>query len=87
MLNGIKRGALLAGLLAAALAGFRATPALSVDSPVRIRLATLAPKGTSLHQALLGMGEKWRRSGVELSIYTDGTMGGEADTVRRIRVG
>lgn len=87
MLNGIKRGAVLAGLLAAALAGLRVTPALSVDPPVRVRLATLAPKGTSLHQALIAMGEKWRRSGVELTIYTDGTMGGEADTVRRIRVG
>jgi TRAP-type C4-dicarboxylate transport system substrate-binding protein len=36
------------------------------------------------------MGEKWKKSSggaVALTIYTDGTMGGEADMVRRIRVG
>ena len=56
----------------------------------RIKLATIAPKGTSFHQILLEMGEKWRAApggGVALTIYTDGTMGGEADMVRRMRVG
>jgi TRAP-type C4-dicarboxylate transport system substrate-binding protein len=56
----------------------------------RVRLATLAPKGSSFHQILLEMGEKWRRAaggGVALTIYTDGTMGSEADMVRRMRIG
>ena len=56
----------------------------------RVKLATLAPKGSSFHQILLEMGEKWRDApggGVTLTIYTDGTMGGEADMVRRMRVG
>lgn len=56
----------------------------------RIKLATLAPKGSSFHQVLLEMAEQWRASpggGVTLTIYTDGTMGGEADMVRRMRVG
>lgn len=56
---------------------------------VRIRLATLAPKDTSFHKSLQTMGEKWRQasgSKVALTIYTDGTMGGEADMVRRMRV-
>ena len=67
-----------------------ATSALSAAGPTRVKLATIAPKGTSLHQVLQGMGEKWRRApggGVALTIYTDGTMGGEAEMVRRIRVG
>ena len=63
---------------------------LGAQAPTRIRIATLAPKGTSIHQALQVMGEKWKQASggsVELTIFTDGTMGGEADTVRRIRVG
>lgn len=59
-------------------------------APARIKLATLAPKGTSFHQVLLTMAEQWRSApsgGVQLTIYPDGTMGGEADMVRRMRVG
>lgn len=62
----------------------------AAETPTRIRLATLAPKGSSFHQILLAMGEKWRQApggGVALTLYTDGTMGGEADMVRRMRVG
>ncbi len=58
--------------------------------PVKVRLATLAPKDTSFHKSLLSMGEKWRQASggqVTLTIYTDGTMGSEADMVRRMRVG
>lgn len=56
----------------------------------KIRLATLAPKDTSYHKSLQAMGEKWRQASggnVTLTIYTDGTMGGESDMVRRMRVG
>lgn len=63
---------------------------LGAAGPVRIRLATLAPKDTSFHKSLQAMGEKWRlasNGSVNLTIYTDGTMGGEADMVRRMRVG
>lgn len=66
-----------------------ALPARGADT-VKIRLATLAPKDTSFHKSLLAMGEKWKKASggsVALTIYTDGTMGGEADMVRRMRVG
>ncbi|MBN2431886.1 MAG: TRAP transporter substrate-binding protein DctP [Acidobacteria bacterium] len=56
----------------------------------RVKLATLVPRGTSYHQALQFMAEKWRQApggGVRVTIYTDGTMGGEADMVRRMRIG
>lgn len=59
-------------------------------APVKLRLATLAPKDTSLHKTLQQMGEAWKKSTgdqVQLTIYTDGTMGGEADMVRRMRIG
>ncbi|MCI0418855.1 MAG: TRAP transporter substrate-binding protein DctP, partial [Acidobacteria bacterium] len=60
------------------------------QTPARIRLATLAPKGSSYHQILLAMGEKWRQApggGASLTIFADGSMGGEADMVRRMRIG
>src|ERR1035438_744123 len=56
----------------------------------RIRLATLAPKGTSFDRLLLAMGEQWSKApegGAALVVYTDGTMGGELEMVRRMRVG
>ncbi len=59
------------------------------QTPTVVKLATIVPKGTSPHQALLRMGEQWRKASggqVQLTIYTDGTQGGEAETVRRMRV-
>ncbi len=56
----------------------------------RIRLGTLAPRGSSLHQALQEMGQKWRQApdgGVQLTIYPDGNMGTEPELVQRMRVG
>ena len=58
--------------------------------PPRIRLATLAPKGTSLDRLLKTMGEQWSKApegGVALVVYTDGTMGSELQIVQRMRVG
>jgi TRAP-type C4-dicarboxylate transport system substrate-binding protein len=58
--------------------------------PVKVRLATLAPKGSSYTKHLQAMGEAWRKApggGVSLTIYPDGTMGSEADMVRRMRLG
>lgn len=54
------------------------------------KLATLVPKGSSYHKALLAMGEAWKSGpdgGAPVTIYPDGTMGGEADMVRRMRAG
>jgi TRAP-type C4-dicarboxylate transport system substrate-binding protein len=71
---------------AAALHPFEA----GADETVKIRLGTLAPRGTSWHRSLLEMGEKWRAAqgaGAAFIVYTDGSQGGEADMVRRMRVG
>lgn len=60
------------------------------DDMVKIRLGTLAPKGSAFHRALQEMGDKWRQaqgSAASFVVYTDGTQGGEADMVRRMRVG
>ncbi len=55
---------------------------------VAIRLGTLAPSGSSFHTALVEMGQKWRDASggsVKLTIYPDGTQGGEANMVRLMR--
>jgi len=60
------------------------------DEPFKIRLATLAPKGSTYHRVLQEMAEKWRTAqgaGSTFTIYTDGTQGGEGDMVRRMHVG
>ncbi len=59
---------------------------LAADQPQRIKLATILPRGTSTHQALLEMAATWRAAGVNPTLYTDGVMGGEAETVRRMRI-
>lgn len=62
----------------------------ATQAATKIRLATLAPRDTSYHKSLQLLAEKWRQASgdaVTLTIYTDGTMGGEADMVRRMRIG
>jgi len=56
----------------------------------RVKLATLLPRGGSHYQILAAMGQQWRTlsgGNVALTIYPDGTQGGEEDTVRLMRVG
>ena len=63
---------------------------LSADAPVKLKLATLAPQGTIYHRVLQEMGEQWRRAEGEdarFIVYPDGSQGGEADVVRRMRIG
>jgi TRAP-type transport system periplasmic protein len=62
----------------------------SAADAVKVRLGTLAPKGSSYTKHLQVMGEEWKKApggGVALTIYADGTMGSEADMVRRMRLG
>ena len=68
---------------------FMAGPGFA-QGPAKIRLGTLVPKGSSYYRQLQLMGESWRTasgSKTSLTIYADGSMGGEAEMVRRIRQG
>jgi TRAP-type C4-dicarboxylate transport system substrate-binding protein len=79
---------LLGGL--AASGALRAIPAVIVQDAVCVRMATLAPKGSSYHRAMQEMGERWKKAqgaGAAFTVFTDGTQGGEVDMVRRMRVG
>jgi len=77
-------------LAAAAMGGLAPIADAQAQEAARIRLGTLAPRGTSWHCSLLELGEQWRAAqggGAAFVVYTDGTQGGEADMVRRMRVG
>jgi TRAP-type C4-dicarboxylate transport system substrate-binding protein len=55
-----------------------------------VKMATLAPEGSSWHLVLKEMGEKWKTiSGgkVTLRIYPGGVAGDDGDVVRKIRLG
>ena len=55
----------------------------------RIKLTTLAPKGSSYHKALLQMGQEWKEASdgkIDLIIYAGGIQGGESAMVERMTI-
>ena len=65
------------------------TLASAAAPPVKVKLATLAPTGSSYHKSLLTLRESWKKisnGGVDLIVYADGKLGGEADTVNLMSV-
>jgi TRAP-type C4-dicarboxylate transport system substrate-binding protein len=55
----------------------------------RIKLATLAPTGSTYHKSLLNLKDAWKKLSngtVDLVVYADGKLGGEADTVSLMNV-
>ena len=83
------RGVLISAATFVGVLGCPTSGAAQQGAPVRIRLGTLAPQGTSYHRILQGMGERWRvatNGQVQLTVYA-GTMGSEAELVRRMRLG
>jgi len=84
-----RRNFLIALFSLAAGAALRA-PVCAAEKALRINLGTLAPRGSTYHQSLQAMAEKWKQApggGARLVIYPDGTQGGETDMVRLMRVG
>lgn len=91
-MNGLTRRTFLPIVLALGLGGALSSldRVFGAGGPVKVRLGTLAPRGSSYYKHLQAMGEKWRQApggGVLLTMYPDGTMGTEADMVRRMRLG
>jgi TRAP-type C4-dicarboxylate transport system substrate-binding protein len=74
-------------LLAAALAAL--LPAAAA-AQVTIKLATLAPQGSTWHELLKEMAQRWEQASngqVKLRIYPGGSQGSEGDMVRKLAVG
>jgi TRAP-type C4-dicarboxylate transport system substrate-binding protein len=71
-------------LLASALAA----PARAQE--VKIKLGTVAPAGSTWHELLKEMGEKWKEASggtVQLKVYAGGVLGSEGDMVRKLNIG
>lgn len=66
-------------------------PAVSnAAANVKLKLGTLAPNNSSYHKAMLSMGEKWKQisnGSVQLTVFPDGRLGGEADMVGLMQTG
>jgi len=63
-----------------------AASSLAAEAKFKLRVGTVAPRGSTFHQSFQSMGEKWKSApggGVELDIYP-GTQGGEPTIVRRM---
>jgi len=89
-MNRLSRKKFLNAALLLGLVGAVFIDKASAAGPIKIRLGTLAPNGSSYCKHLQVMGEKWKQApggGVALTLYPDGTMGSEADMVRRMRLG
>ena len=75
--------------LAIAVALAIAAPAASAQE-ITVKLGTLAPNGSTWHNLLKEMGERWAEASggrVKLRIYPGGTQGSEGDMVRKMAVG
>lgn len=75
-------------LLAAALLAALSRAALAQE--VQVKLGTLAPQGSSWHELLKELGERWAEASggkVKLRVYAGGTQGSEGDMVRKMAVG
>ena len=84
----MKRRKLFPSILILILTVFAAS-AGSAAVRMRIKLATLAPTGSSYHQSLLRMGEAWRKSSdgaISLVVYADGKLGGESDAIGLLEI-
>jgi TRAP-type C4-dicarboxylate transport system substrate-binding protein len=65
-------------------------PLAASAAPVRIKLGTLAPQGSTWHQQLLEMAQKFKQESggqVELKIYAGGTQGDEGEMIRKMAIG
>ena len=62
----------------------------AVAADKQLRIGTLAPKNSLYHRQLMELGEVWRTAqggNAKYLIYPDGSQGGEAEMVRRMRIG
>ncbi len=84
----MKRQRVISHLLAALLLMSAVSPD-GLHAFQRIRLTTLAPRGSSFHRSLQKMGEAWRDASggsIELIIYPGGIQGGETAMVQRMLI-
>lgn len=60
------------------------------QAPVQLRIGSVVPRNSVYHLELMKMGESWRAAqggNARFAVFTDGSQGGEAEMVRRMRIG
>ena len=78
----------LLGALMVCLSMICGASALAADK--QLRIGTLVPKNSLYHRQLMELGEVWRTAqggNSRYLVYPDGSQGGEAEMVRRMRIG
>jgi TRAP-type C4-dicarboxylate transport system substrate-binding protein len=56
----------------------------------QLKIGSLVPKNSLYHRQLMEVGEAWKKSQTgtpRFNVFTDGSQGGEAEMVRRMRIG
>jgi len=56
----------------------------------QLKISSLVPKNSLYHRQLMEVGEAWKKSQTgtpRFNVFTDGSQGGEAEMVRRMRIG
>jgi len=78
----------LCSLALAVLSGLHAPSALAATA--QLKIGSLVPKNSLYHRQIQDIGEVWKKgqdANAKLVIYPDGSQGGEAEMVRRMRIG
>ncbi len=73
-----------------AVAALAALVASTAQAQVTIKLGTLAPAGSTWHEILKELGQRWEQASggqVKLKVYAGGTQGSEGDMVRKMGIG
>ena len=67
-----------------------AFPITSHAADPQLKIGSLVPKNSLYHRQLMEVGEAWKKSqpgSSRFNVFTDGSQGGEAEMVRRMRIG
>jgi TRAP-type C4-dicarboxylate transport system substrate-binding protein len=73
-----------------AVAALAALLCSAAQAQVTIKLGTLAPAGSTWHEILKELGQRWEQASggqVKLKVYAGGTQGSEGDMVRKMGIG
>jgi TRAP-type C4-dicarboxylate transport system substrate-binding protein len=65
-------------------------PLSATASDAQLKIGSLVPKNSLYHRQLMEVGESWKKSQTgssRFNVFTDGSQGGEAEMVRRMRIG
>lgn len=76
--------------LQASIAFMGLLPLASSANDAQLKIGSLVPKNSLYHRELMQVGEAWKKSQTgspKFNVFTDGSQGGEAEMVRRMRIG